>query len=90
MLPMGIDDLAERESWQVEEVAARVHYRGEGGRYSVEYYGPTDCVIYWRVSEDAETAVPIERGAVPDGLRARIREDLEAVGLDPAAEDRPV
>lgn len=87
---MAIDDLADREGWQVEDVAARVHYRGDGGRYSVEYYAPADRVLYWRVEADGETAVPVDRSSVPGPLRERIRADLEAAGIDPGVEARTV
>ena len=83
---MSLDDLADEEGWQVEEFAARVHYRGEGDRYSVEYYGPSDCVLYWRVKGDGETAVPVGRETVPAPLRERIRQDLADAGIDPAVE----
>ena len=84
----AVDALADREGWVAEEFAARVHYRGDGDRYSVEYYAPSDCVLYWRVKGDGETAVPVGRDTVPDSLRARIREDLAAVGVDPSVEGR--
>ncbi|MFB6220823.1 MAG: hypothetical protein ABEH90_05225 [Halolamina sp.] len=84
----SIDALADREGWNAEEFAARVHYRGDGERYSIEYYAPSDCVVYWRVKGDGETAVPVGRGTVPDPLRARIREDLDAAGIDPSVEQR--
>jgi hypothetical protein len=84
----AIDALADREGWVTEEFAARVHYQGDGDRYSIEYYAPSDCVLYWRVKGDGETAVPVGRGTVPDPLRARIREDLRAAGVDPDVEQR--
>lgn len=87
---MGLDDLADREGWQVEGDAARVHYRGDGARYSVEYYAGPGRVLYWRPPADDGAAVPVDREAVPAGLRARIREDLAAAGLDPEAETRPL
>ena len=87
---MGLEALDDREGWQAEGFAARVHYHGDGDRYSVEYYGPSGCVLYWRVKGDGETAVPVGRDTVPDPLRARIREDLEAAGIDPAVESRSV
>ena len=83
---MGIDDLADREGWQVEDFAARVHYQGAGDHYSIEYYAPSGCVLYWKVKGDGEVAVPVGRGTVPDPLRRRIREDLEAAGIDPTVE----
>ncbi|MFW5939219.1 MAG: DUF7538 family protein [Halolamina sp.] len=82
--------LADREGWTTEGFAARVHYRGDGDRYSIEYYAPSDCVVYWKVKGDGETAVPVGRETVPDPLRRRIREDLDAVGVDPAVERRPL
>ena len=87
---MSLESLAEQEGWQAEGFAARVHYQGEGDRYSVEYYAPSECVLYWRVKGDGETAVPVARASVPDPLRLRIREDLEAAGIDPAVESRSV
>ncbi|MFW5916909.1 MAG: DUF7538 family protein [Halorubrum sp.] len=46
------------------------------------------------VSDDVEnhagTAAPIPRDEVPDPLRRRIREDLDAAGVDPAVERRSV
>jgi len=85
---MGIDDLADCDGWRVEDAAARVHYRGEGERLSVEYYAPTDRVVYWRVDAERETAVPVDRESVPGPLRERIREDLASAGLDPEVEGR--
>ncbi|WP_459192580.1 DUF7538 family protein [Halosimplex sp. J119] len=86
----SLDGLAEREGWRVEGSAARVHYQGEGDRYSVEYYAPSDCVIYWKVppEEGGETAVPVGRDTVPTPLRERIRMDMDAAGIDPAVERR--
>ena len=86
----GLEALGEREGWHVEGRAARVHYRGERDRYSVEYYAPSDCVLYWKVppEEGGETAVPVGRGTVPDPLRERVRLDLEAAGVDPTVEER--
>ena len=86
----AVDALADREGWTAEGFAARVHYQGDGDRYSVEYYAPSDCVLYWKVKGDGETAVPVGRDTVPDPLRARIREDLDAVGIDPTIESRTV
>ena len=88
--PMGIDDLAECDGWRVEGVAARVHYRGDGGRFSVEYYAPTERVVYWRVDPEGDTAVPVDREDVPGPLRERIREDLAAAELDPEVEGQTV
>ncbi|AEN07082.1 hypothetical protein [Halolamina sp.] len=85
-----IEALGELEGWTTEEFAARVHYQGDGDRYSIEYYAPSDCVLYWKVKGDGETAVPVGRDTVPDPLRARIRRDLEAAGVDPSVEERPL
>lgn len=85
-----LDALAGLEGWQVEGTAARVHYRGATDRYSIEYYDPSEAVIYWKVPpEDSpyETAVPVSRETVPVPLRERVREDLERAGLDPTIED---
>lgn len=81
-----IDALGERDGWSAEEYAARVHYQGDGDRYSIEYYRPSNCVLYWRVKGDGETAVPVGRDTVPEPLRRRIRLDLEAAGIDPDTE----
>jgi hypothetical protein len=80
--------LAAVEGWQAEGYAARVHYEGASDYYSVEYYAPSDCVLYWKVKGDGETAVPVGRETVPDPLRTRIRADLEAAGVDPEVESR--
>lgn len=80
--------LAEQDGWHAEEYAARVHYQGEGDRYSVEFYAPSDCVLYWKVREDGEVAVPVGRKSVPTPLRERIRQDLVAADLDPELEGR--
>lgn len=85
---MGLSALAEQEGWQVDEFAARVHYQGDGDRYSVEYYAPSDCVLYWRVKGDGETAVPVGRETVPTPLRERIRQDLADAAIDPGVEER--
>ena len=84
----SIRSLTDRDGWRGEEFAARVHYRGEGERYSVEYYAPSDCVLYWKVKGDGETAVPVGRETVPSPLRERIRRDLDAAGIDPTVERR--
>jgi hypothetical protein len=90
--PDAADDpvaaLGTREGWRTRGYAARVHYRGAGDRYSVEYYAPSDCVVYWKVKGDGSTAVPVGRSTVPDPLRTRVREDLAAAGVDPAVESR--
>lgn len=83
-----VDALARREGWRAEEFAARVHYQGAGDAYSVEFYEPSECVLYWKVKEDGETAVPVGRDTVPDPLRERIREDLSTAGIDADAERR--
>jgi hypothetical protein len=82
--------LGEREGWRIEGSAARVHYSGATDRYSIEYYEPSNCVLYWKVPpEDAgETAVPVGRDTVPTPLRERIREDLAAAGIEPETETR--
>lgn len=83
-----VDALAEREGWRAEDFAARVHYQGAGDAYSIEFYEPSECVLYWKVKEDGETAVPVGRETVPGPLRERIREDLAAAGIDADAERR--
>ena len=82
--------LAEREGWQVKGRAARVHYSGADDRYSIEYYDPSECVVYWKVppADGVDTAVPVGRSTVPLPLRERIREDLRAAGIDPEIERR--
>ena len=85
---MGLPELDAQEGWQADDFAARVHYRGDGDRYSVEYYAPSECVLYWRVKGDGETAVPVGRETVPDPLRTRIRDDLAAADIDPEVERR--
>jgi hypothetical protein len=86
----GLAALGDREGWQVEDQAARVHYSGEGDRYSIEYYDPSGCVLYWKVppADGGEMAVPVGRATVPTPLRERIREDLRAAGIDPETERR--
>jgi len=82
--------LGEREGWQVEGQAARVHYSGATDRYSIEYYAPSGCVLYWKVppEDSGGTAVPVGRATVPTPLRERIREALAAAGIDPEIERR--
>ncbi len=87
-MPEEIASLGEQEGWQAEGYAARVHYSGAGERYSVEFYAPSNCVLYWKVKGDGETAVPVGRRTVPEPLRARVREDLAAAGVDPDVERR--
>ncbi len=86
----GLTALGDREGWQVDGQGARVHYSGEGDRYSIEYYHPSECVLYWKVppADGGGTAVPVGRSTVPTPLRERIREDLRAAGLDPELERR--
>lgn len=86
----AVDTLGELEGWTTEGYAARAHYEGAGERYSVEYYAPSECVLYWKVKGDGETAVPVSRETVPDPLRARIRQDLADAGVDPDVEERPL
>ncbi|WP_135829644.1 DUF7538 family protein [Halorussus halobius] len=83
-----VEALAERDGWQTEGFAARVHYRGADDHYSIEYYAPSDCVLYWKVKGDGETAVPVGRDTVPEPLRERVREDLDAAGVAPEVEAR--
>jgi len=80
--------LADRDGWRAEGFAARVHYEGAGDRYSIEFYEPSECVVYWKVRGDGDVAVPVGRNTVPDPLRARIREDLAEAGIDPEVERR--
>jgi hypothetical protein len=86
----AVDALGTQEGWHAEEFAARVHYRGAEDRYSVEYYAPSDCVLYWKVRADGDVAVPVGRGTVPDPLRERVRQDLREAGVDPTVESRVV
>jgi hypothetical protein len=83
-------ELGAREGWRVEGSAARVHYSGATDRYSIEYYEPSECTLYWKVppEEAGETAVPVSRETVPAPLRERVREDLAAAGIDPAIDER--
>lgn len=85
-----LDELAEQDGWHVEGGAARVHYSGATDRYSIEYYDPSECVLYWKVppADAGETAVPVGRATVPTPLRERIREDLAAADIDPDIERR--
>ena len=53
---MALADLDDLEGWHVEDVAARVHYEGEGDRFSIEYYDDAECVVYWRVTENGRAA----------------------------------
>jgi len=83
-----IDALDALDGWHAEGYAARAHYRGDGDRYSIEFYAPSECVLYWKVRGDGETAVPVGRGTVPEPLRTRIRDDLAEAGIDPDVEER--
>jgi hypothetical protein len=83
-----LDALADQEGWQVEGFAARVHYRGADDHYSIEYYRPSECVVYWKVKGDGQTAVPVSRKTVPDPLRDRVRQDLADADIDPEVEGR--
>jgi hypothetical protein len=80
--------LGELKGWQADDYAARVHYRGVDDAYSIEYYEPSDCVVYWKVKGDGDIAVPVGRKTVPDPLRERVRQDLADAGVNPAIEDR--
>jgi hypothetical protein len=85
-------DLADQKGWTRDGQAARVHYSGATDRYSVEYYAPSGCVIYWKVPPEGrgQTAVPVGRSTVPAPLRERIRADLAAAGVDPGVEQQTV
>jgi hypothetical protein len=85
-----VDALGSRDGWRADGFAARVHYRGAGDHYSVEYYAPSDCVLYWKVKRDDDVAVPVGRETVPEPLRERVRLDLDEAGVDPAIEGRSV
>ena len=80
--------LATQDGWRDEDYAARVHYSGGDDSYSIEFYAPRDCVLYWKVKGDGETAVPVGRNTVPEPLRERIRQDLAEAGIDPEVERR--
>lgn len=79
--------LGTQEGWRSEGYAARVHYEGATERYSVEFYEPTERVVYWEVRDDDE-AVPVGREDVPGPLRQRVREDLAKAGVDSEVEKR--
>lgn len=83
-----VETLATLEGWKEAEFAARVHYRGADTLYSIEYYEPSECVLYWKVKGDGETAVPVGRNTVPSPLRERIRDDLTQADIDPSVERR--
>lgn len=90
----SIAALVRQEGWRAEGAAARVHYDGGGDRFAVEFYADVDRVLYWTVPGDGDdgedTAAPVPRESVPDPLRRRIREDLDAAGVDPDVERRSV
>ncbi len=83
-------ELAAQEGWRVDGAAARVHYSGGSDRYSIEYYAPSECTLYWKVPPEGagETAVPVGRDTVPAPLRERVQEDLAEAGIDPAVDTR--
>lgn len=84
-----LDALGARDGWRIEGAAARVHYRGETDRYSIEFYALSDCTLYWKVPpEDSpqKMATPVGRNTVPTPLRERVRADLAAAGIDPDIE----
>jgi hypothetical protein len=83
-----LDALATQDGWHVDGRAARVHYQGGTDQYSIEYYAPSDCVLYWKVDPDGDLAVPVGRETVPEPLRDRVRQDLAAADIDPAVESR--
>ncbi|WP_266075001.1 DUF7538 family protein [Haladaptatus caseinilyticus] len=84
----SLSALGEQDGWKIDDFAARVHYRGADDYYSIEYYEPSDCVLYWKVKGNGDVAVPVGRGTVPGPLRERVRQDLDAAGIDPTVEDR--
>ncbi|WP_458207047.1 DUF7538 family protein [Haladaptatus sp. NG-SE-30] len=84
----SLSALSEQDGWKVDEFAARVHYRGADDYYSIEFYQPSQCVLYWKVKGDGEMAVPVGRNTVPAPLRDRVRQDLAEAGIDPEIEDR--
>ena len=93
--------LVEQEGWRAEGDAARVHYDGGGDRFAVEFYADAERVLYWTVpaadsdsaadsDAAAATAAPVPRDRIPDPLRRRIREDLDAAGVAPDVERREI
>lgn len=78
--------LTKQEGWHAEGRAARVHYEGAELQFAIEYYSQTEHVVYWRVPDDGTTATPVARANVPTPLRKRVRQDLEAAGVDPELE----
>jgi len=83
-----VEELAEQDGWQAEEFAARVHYQGGSDYYSIEFYAPSECVLYWKVKGDGKVAVPVGRSTVPDPLRERVRADLDEAGIEIEIENR--
>ncbi|ELZ94773.1 hypothetical protein C440_06852 [Haloferax mucosum ATCC BAA-1512] len=83
-----VSELAELQGWRAEGFAARVHYRGADDAYSIEYYEPSNCIVYWKVKDDGELAVPVSRETVPNPLRERVRQDLDEANIDPEIEGR--
>lgn len=99
----SIAALVEQEGWRAEGDAARVHYDGGGDRFAVEFYATAERVLYWTVpaaesdadataasNANAATASPVPREQIPNPLRRRIREDLDAADVDPDVERRAV
>lgn len=97
----SIAALVGQEGWRAEGNAARVHYDGGGDRFAVEFYAEAERVLYWTVpaagsdaradeGSGAATAAPVPRERIPDPLRRRIRDDLDAAGVDPDVERREV
>ncbi|WP_227375502.1 DUF7538 family protein [Haladaptatus halobius] len=84
----SLSALGEQDGWKVDEFAARVHYRGADDHYSIEFYQPSQCVLYWKVKGDGEVAVPVGRNTVPTPLRDRVRQDLAEAGIAPEIESR--
>ena len=41
--------LVRLDGWHGEGNAARVHYEGARERFAVEYYAPSEAVLYWSV-----------------------------------------
>lgn len=80
------DSLARLDGWHSEGYAARVHYEGANERYSIEFYETEARILYWKINDADDAAVPVPREAVPDPLRERIRQDLAEVGIDPENE----
>jgi hypothetical protein len=83
-----VDELTRQDGWQADGDAARVHYQGGSDQYSIEYYEPSSCVLYWKVPPNDGVAVPVGRHTVPQPLRDRIRMDLDAANIDPTVESR--